>query len=156
MDRVTAWLEAPSHRAALQMHLEQTTGDDWEDLVVGMLRSGLADDAVKQTLTTRFGDDTIKREDVLLKLITSFNDQPDLAQVVIDLLEHPAIDAPAMVMVRNGERTETSHRAVLFLKVLSAVPAQHRPSFLPLLQKLVQSGKNGESDAARQVLDAWK
>ena len=98
----------------------------------------------------------IKREPVLDGLIHSFDDQPDLVQVVIELIEHPALDAPFSETVTNGVRTETSLRAVIYLNRLNSVPAQHRPAFLPLLQKLVQSGKNGESDAAREVLKTWK
>ena len=153
MDNLTVWLDDPSHRAALQLQLEQATGDAWEDLVIGMLRARLAEDVVKQTLTTRFGNDTIKRAAVLEKLIDSLDVQRDLAQVVIDLIEHPALDA---LYVVNGKRSEISFRAAMCLSRLSDVPAQHRAGFRPLLQKLVQSGKNGESEAARQVLEAWK
>lgn len=153
---LNAWLDDPSHRTAIHRQLEQANGDTGEDLVVGLLRSGLADDVVKQSLTTRFGDDTIKRPEVLEKLIVSFDDQPDLTQVVISLIEHPALDAPANVTVRNGERTETSLRAGTYLHLLKSVLPQHHSSFVPLLQKLAQAGKNGESEAARQVLDAWK
>jgi len=151
MDHLNVWLGDAAHRTAIHQQLEQANGDAWEDLVVGLLRSGLADDVVKQTLTTRFVNDTINREEVLRKLINSFDDQPDLTQVVIDLLEHPAFDAPADALLGGI----VSPRAT-YLKELKRVPAQHRPSFMPLLQKLVQSGKNGESEAARQVLAAWK
>jgi hypothetical protein len=154
MDHMNVWLGDAAHRAAIHRQLEQVNGDAWEDLVVGMLRSGLADDVVKQTLTTRFGDDTIKREDVLEKLIGSLDDQPDLAQVVIDLIEHRELDARTVV-VREDGRFTLSLRAVE-LNALTAVPAQYRPSFMPLLQKLLQSDKDGESEAARHVLDAWK
>jgi HEAT repeat protein len=154
LNQIAGWLNDGSHRAAIQQQLEQATGNTWEDLMVGLLRSGLADDVVKQTLKTRFGDDSINRSHVLEKLINSLDDQPDLAQVMIDLFDNPALDAAATAMRQNGQVLETSFRAV-YLKKLSVVSARHRPSFMPLLNKLAQSGKNGELQAARQVLDAW-
>jgi HEAT repeat protein/tRNA A-37 threonylcarbamoyl transferase component Bud32 len=148
--QIATWLDDDSHRAAIQQQLEQATGDAWENLVVGLLQSGLADDAVNQMLTTRFGDDSINRDDILKKLVHALDDQPDLAQVVIDLLAHPALDAPTTV-----GRAHPSLRA-LYLNSLRDVPTQHRPSFLPWLQKLMQSGKNGEPEMAQNVLDKWK
>ncbi|MDA1050670.1 MAG: protein kinase [Planctomycetota bacterium] len=154
LEHMTEWMADPSHRDAIHRQLEQASGSDWEDLVVGMLRSGLADDVVKQTLKTRFGDDSIRRSDMLEKLIISLDDQPKLAQVVIDLIQHPALDA-ITVIVREDGRYAKSFRA-LDLQGLTAVQAQHRPNFMPLLQKLLQSDKDGESEAARSVLELWK
>jgi len=157
IDHLTVWLADPAHRAALQMRLEQATGDTLENLVVGMLRSGLADDTVRQTLTTRFGNDTINRNDVLKKLLDSLDDQPDLVQVVIGLIEHPALDASTSFIVNDGKRAEISLRAALNCwTLLREIPTRHQAGFRPLLQKLVQSDNTYEPQMAQQVLDAWK
>jgi hypothetical protein len=75
--------------------------------------------------------------------------------VVVELLEQPALDAPAPVTVLDGQRTQDSLRAAL-LAELTKVEAEHRSSFMPLLQKMLQSDKNGESNAAQRVLEVWK
>jgi hypothetical protein len=155
LDDLSKWLGDERHRHEIQQRLGELTGEDWESLVAGMFRAGLADGAVKQTLLTRFGDDSIRRSQTLQMLIHALDDQPDIARVIIELIEHPGLDAPATVIVSNSQRIENSFRAEI-LGNLTSVPTQHRSAFKPFLQKLVVSGKNGEPDAARRVLDAWK
>jgi len=152
--KLQAWLDEPSHRAEIQKWLAEKRGDAWEDLVIGLLGSGLADEAATATVKTRFGDESINRDGLLERLVVSVDDHPDVSQLLIDLLQHPALDAPASVTVRNGERTEVSRRA-LYVKLLSGVSPGQRPKFLPLLKELEKSGKNGESDAARRILYEW-
>lgn len=155
LDRVTKWLDDDARRGALQRKLDTKSDDAWERLALGLFRSGLADEAIEERLHTRFGDDSINRAEVVDSLIESLDDQPSMTKVIIDLLKHPALDEPASVVVRNDKRIEFSIRNE-YLQKLSAVPRQHRPRFMALLQSLTETGLNGEAASARQVLHSWK
>ncbi len=156
LENMAAWLDDDSHRSAIEDRLRNETGVAWVYIVVGLFRSGLADDGVKQIMTSRFADESIDRKKLLESLIASLDEQPDLVQVLADLIEHPALDAPASVMVTGGVRTEFSLRAQSYLSLLKEVPKRHRPRMMGLLQELAKSGKNGEQDTARAVLNEWK
>ena len=156
LKKLEAWLNDATYRDAIHQRLEEEAGDSWEDLMVGLLRSGLAEAAVEDILKARFGEQSVNRRDVVKKLVYSLADQPRIAPLLITLIKHPALDAPASTMIKNGERTMMSLRAAYYIDLLERVPTQHRPAFMPLLRELAEAGKNRESQAASRVLDAWK
>jgi hypothetical protein len=149
------WLENETHRESLTKLLEQTTDDPWELLAIGMLRSGLADDTVKKMLLKRFGLDLINRGDIIQMLIQSIDDQPELAKLVIQLVELDELNATEIARIENGKPIMRSARAAL-LKWLRSVPASRRSHFRRFLHGLTATGENGEQEAARRVLEAWK
>ena len=158
LGKLETWLQNDSHRATVHQLLQRDNGDPWEDLMVGLMRSGLADQAASEILESRFGADSINRGDLLNKLIASLDDRPSLAEVIVELIEHPALDSSADFRVgRDGKRTTiTSLRAKVYLPVLMSLKPRHRPKFRPLLERLATSGKHGEQRSAQVILNKWK
>jgi hypothetical protein len=156
LEAVTAWLEDATHRATLSELLERPTDDPWEYLVVGMLRAGLADGVAKQMLLKRFGLDNLNRGDVMKMLIDSLDDQPDLAELMIELIQRSELDATELAGLVDGKPFMRTARAKHLFRWLRKVPARHRPHFLRFLQGLADTGKDGEAQSARNVLEGWK
>lgn len=156
IEKIGSWLEDDSHQAAIHKRVQSATATPWNRLVVGLVRCGLADDTVKQELQTRFGNDSIKRHEVLDRLVYSLGAHPDIPDVILNLLQDPGLDAAAQTVVRNGEKTEKSHRAVLYLHRIEVMSPQYRPKFVAYLRELAKSGKNGDDEAAQKLLDRWK
>lgn len=146
--KLKAWSEDEVNRAALHEGLKESRRNDWYRLVSGMCRAGLADDVVRQAIKTRVSEDSINRLEVLGMLVPALDGQPDLADLVIELIADPAFQASL-----NELRREIIEH---YRDTLADVPPQLRPQFIPLLQRLVESGKNGGADAARQILEHWK
>jgi hypothetical protein len=155
INTLTGWLQQKPNRTAILQIADQRTAGGFENLVVGLLRSGEADKAVIAKLTTRFEEESINRQQILGKLIEACGDQPYLPQIVIDLIKHPALNAPASVMVKDGKFKQVSLRADKYLPFFKQLPAEHRIKFRSYMKELVESGKDGESEAAQQILRAW-
>lgn len=104
---------------------------------------------------TRFGDNSINRDAILEKLFGSpLYYQPDLDELLLELLEHPALDAPAEIIVINRKQVGGTLRSRLNLNgLMERVPERNRPRFKPWLQKLAESG---ESETASVILQGWK
>lgn len=150
------WASDTSHREAISERLQQARDDEFEALVVGLVRCDLADEATLQLLQQRFGDDLINRVAVVEALIECLGDSRTAGKTVAALIAHPALDEPFSVMETSRSRIEVSLRAQRFIPLLSEVPPAHRLEFEPMLRELVRDGKNSESESARRVLANWK
>ena len=153
------WLAVTDHQSVLYERLEREEGKPWLHLVLGLLRAGLAGDQVLEIVTERFAEDSIDRVELLVDLVRAVDERPDVAEFIVRLLRHPSLDEAASTVVNNGETTKESYRAYYLHKlrtVFAGLISDNRSEFKPLLEELVESGENGEPEAARQILQAWK
>lgn len=140
--------------AALQIIDQQNTGQ-FETLMCGLIRAGIRSEPVIEKLTARFVDDTVNRLQVIGRLIDACDDDPDVAQIVVDLIKNPALDAAASMMVKDGKFEQVSLRGDSYVPIFNRIPEQHRNKFRAYLKSLAESGVNGEAEAAQQVLRSW-
>ena len=124
-------------------------------LIVGLAGCGLADAVAPDALMTGFRSKPGVRRLLLESLVLSLHDQPESVSLVVELLKDSVLDEPVIVTKKDGD-VKHSWRAYLCRYLAQEVPKEHRSSFVPLLKELVESGKNGEPEAAKQVLDVWK
>ncbi len=148
---ISTWLSEKSHSEAIHRKLEKLSGDDWEHLVVGLVRSNLADKVSLDIVKTRFSNDSIRRSSIFSALLYGTQVTAEGAELLLDLLRDPALDS----LVPQGSKT-VSTRAQLYLPRLEGIEQTVRPHFLPFLRELAKSGSNGEDEMAQHILDKWK
>lgn len=156
VDAFKGWLSEPENREIVHGMLREGEGENWEHLMAGLLRGGMADEESMAIVTERFHGDAISRTHVIDWMLLSLDDQPALSGTIIDLFKLPLLDQPAAVMVRGNQRSETSYRAAEFLPKLRKVPDARRASFRTYLTELSKEGINGEARSAGSVLEYWK
>lgn len=150
-----SWLEVPANREAIQKHLREDSSSDWLALVGGIYRWGGDDTLATDIVMERFENDSINRNDLFNELVRTLDAQPHLSELLVELINRPLLNQAITTLGPAGKAT-TSMRAYYVTQVLSPIGEQHRHRFRPMLKALAESGKDGEAEAAKLLLDQWK
>lgn len=149
LEKADEWLDESANREQMNQFLNKASGNDWRELSRGLIQSGLSDEKTIEILVTRFVDDSIRRRETLSDLVDSIRARPELSQLVIRLLKHPVLDA-------TQPMRPVSTRANMLKSLYNNGLSHQVPELRTYLEEVAETGKNGESEQAKLILDAWK
>lgn len=164
INKIREWLSEREHRNLLNQSLAVADAPTWYEAIFGLAEIDAADDEMFELLTARFVKDPFPVTEVgrlnpwelLDRFVSTLQWQPDLSQRLIDLLEDPRLDIVFNASVdKEGKQRESSLRN-MSLVPLQTVPQDLRERFVPMLERIVESGTAGEANSAKALLNSWQ
>jgi serine/threonine protein kinase len=164
INKIREWLSEREHRNLLNQSLAVADAPTWYQAVFGLAEIDADDDETFELLTARFVKDPFPITDegrlnpmrLLNSFVSTLQWQPDLSQRLIRLLEDPRLDIVFNTSVdKEGKQRESSLRN-MSLVPLQTVPQDLRERFVPMLERIVESGRAIEANSAKALLNSWQ
>ncbi len=164
INKIREWLSEREHRNLLNQSLAVADAPTWYEAIFGLAEIDAADDEMFELLTARFVKDPFPVTEVgrlnpwqlLDRFVSTLQWQPDLSQRLIDLLEDPRLDIVFNTSVdKEGKQRESSLRDMSLIP-LRTVPQDLRERFVPMLERIMESGTAGEANSAKALLNLWQ